>query len=59
MRMVITQEDIVLRSHRVVHKRVAITVHLHMVVAHMAEEHDAILFSHLGADIEVEVRHGH
>ena len=59
VRMVIAQEDIILRSQRVVHERVAIAVHFHVVVAHMAEEHDAVLLSHLGSDIEVKVSHRH
>ena len=59
MRMVITQKDIVLCGHRVIHKRIVVAVHLHVVVTHMAEEHDAILFSHFGSNVEVEIRHGH
>ena len=59
MGMVITQEDIVLRGHRFVKERVLILVHLHVVVAHMAEEHDAVVLPHLDASVEIEIRHQH
>ena len=59
VRMVITQKNIVLRGHGVVHKRVAVAVHFHEIMAHMTEKHDAVVLPHFDTTIEIEIRHQH
>ena len=59
MGMVIAQKHIVLCGHRVVQEGVAVIVHLHKIVAHVAEKHNAVVFPHLDATVEVEIRHQH
>ncbi len=59
MGVTITQENIVLRSDRLIKERVTVFVHLHVVVAHMTEKHDTIVLSNFNATVEIEIGHQH
>ena len=59
MGMVITQKNIVLRGHRFIKERVLVVVHFHVIMAHMAKKHDAIVLSYLDTTVEIEIGHQH
>ena len=57
--MVVSQEHAVVFGDGIVHESIVVSVHLHGVEAHVAQQQQSVAFSKLESGVEIKLRHGH